>query len=517
MAEVILRALAKEPDERFATAGELAQALQTAIPGGLVPSGAGAAAILEAASSGVEEDPALETDEPIDDEELTAILEASSARPSIEERQRAQTEPVPIPAPLSLSHRLKQVPTVVWVAALVLAAVVLVGLIGFGGFGRRPSSSASAPTMVAVVVPDDAETPTATSTIPFIHTSAPKPTATDTRMPTPTRAVTATSEPTPTDTPVPTQSPTPTDTVTPEPTPTDTPQAARPRPSDLAGRLAIPLMYGNEPKVYIVTTDGELESIVGGARQPAYKGDGSQLIVDGIYGVWDKLRVLDPTGGGPYEIGDPALAGHSYPSWSPDGSMVIYEDSTVDPRGSRLFTRDLDTNGPDSGPGTQLKAGVGRGELVGRNPLWTTQDRYIFRGCNTWEGGKESDCGIWLMQGNNGEPEQLTANPNHIPTDVYGDIVAFVSPEEGDWNIYTLNLVTGATRRITDDAASDGVAAISPDGRTVAFLSNRGGNLAVWYVPITGGSAKKFFDLPADWGQLAADGWNEEKLSWGSE
>ena len=69
VADVILRALAKEPGERFATAGELAQALQTAIPGGLVPSGAGAAAILEAASSGGEEDPALETDEPSDDEE----------------------------------------------------------------------------------------------------------------------------------------------------------------------------------------------------------------------------------------------------------------------------------------------------------------------------------------------------------------------------------------------------------------------------------------------------------------
>jgi Tol biopolymer transport system component len=276
-------------------------------------------------------------------------------------------------------------------------------------------------------------------------------------------------------------------------------------------------MYGNEPKVYIAGTDGEVENIVGGARQPAYSSDGSQLIVDGDYGRWDKLRVLSPSGEDPREIGDPALAGHSYPSWSPDGSQVIYEDGTIDPRGYRIYVRDLNTNGPGSGPGTVLRAGVGRGELLGRNPLWTTRDRFIFRGCNTWETGKESECGIWLMQGNGGEPEQLTAEPNHVPMDVYGDTVVYVSPEAGDWNIYTLDLRTGATRQLTTNIAADGAAAISPDGRTVAFLSNRGGRLSVWTVGIQGGTPRKFFDLPADWGGLRPDGWSDEKMGWGAE
>ncbi len=119
------------------------------------------------------------------------------------------------------------------------------------------------------------------------------------------------------------------------------------------------------------------------------------------------------------------------------------------------------------------------------------------------------------MQGNEGTPHKLTANPDHIPTDVLANTVVYVSPERGDWSVYTLDLVSGATKQITEDGMNDGLAAISPDGRSVAFLSDREGRLAVWYVSIRGGPAHKFFDLPAEWGQLRPDGWAEEKLAWG--
>jgi len=164
-----------------------------------------------------------------------------------------------------------------------------------------------------------------------------------------------------------------------------------------------------------------------------------------------------------------------------------------------------------------LTVGIGQGELIGRQPVWASQDRFIFRGCNTWEPGLESECGLWLMQGNAGEPERLTNNPSQIPNDVRGDTLVYASAEAGDWNVYTLDLSTGATRRLTEDGAADGLATISPDGRSVAFVSNRGGSLGVWTVPIGGGTARKLFDLPVEWGGLREDGWAEEKLAWGPE
>jgi hypothetical protein len=64
-----------------------------------------------------------------------------------------------------------------------------------------------------------------------------------------------------------------------------------PASPDLTGLLAIPLMYGNEPKVYVVNTGGELQNIIGSARQPDYTGDGSKLVVNGEGGADDKLRI----------------------------------------------------------------------------------------------------------------------------------------------------------------------------------------------------------------------------------
>jgi hypothetical protein len=164
-----------------------------------------------------------------------------------------------------------------------------------------------------------------------------------------------------------------------------------------------------------------------------------------------------------------------------------------------------------------LTSGLGRGQIVGRHPLWANQDRFIFQGCNTWTSGQEGECGLWSMQGNSGSPERLTFNPRHIPTDVHGDVLVYVSDQAGDWNVYQLNIASLRTRRLTEDKAQDGLATISPDGRWVAFLSERGGGLAAWYVGIDGGTPKKLFDIQtSEWGGLRTDGWSEERMSWGS-
>jgi len=352
-------------------------------------------------------------------------------------------------------------------------------------------------------------TPTATPIAVISPTTGP------TKEPTPTEEAVAQPTDTPTATPIPpthTSIPTPTNTPTAAPTstPTNTPIVI-PTPPRPTGRLAVPLMFGLNPKVYLVDMAGTLIRAVDG-QQPDFTRDSDQLIINGGGGITMLYRT-DRDGNFLATVGDPGLTEHSHPVWSPDRTQVIYDDNTIAPPNWHIFERGLDNS---IGPGEELMAAAIR-PIIDANPLyplWTTQDRFIFRSCNTWA-NRPGECGLWLMQDNLGNPERLTDNFNHIPTDVDDNTLVYVSQEAGDWNVYTLDIETKTIQQLTFNSAADGLATISPDGNWVAFLSNRDGRLAVWTVSIDGSSVNKMFDINPQWGTLRSDGWSEERLSWG--
>lgn len=287
-----------------------------------------------------------------------------------------------------------------------------------------------------------------------------------------------------------------------------TPKAPTPTPA-LGGQLAIPLLFGASHKVYVVDVNANVRGIIDAAQQPDFTRDGTRLILNGVGNDLNKLRLSDPTGKSWQEIGDPSLAGHSHPAWSPDGTQVVYDDNTLGCGNWCLYTRAINDN---QGEGAIVTA-AGNRFIINDNPLyplWTTNNRLIFRGCNTWAvAGGGGTCGIWSMQGNGGNPERLTEMAG-IPTDVLDNLLAFTFQND----VYRLNIATGEVKQLTFDPANDGLAAISPNGNWVAFLSNRGGQLAVWYAGINGGTPQKMFDIPQQWGTLLPNGWFDERLSW---
>ncbi len=220
---VILKALAKDPEDRFETCGEMAKVFSDAVAGQPVS-----------------------TSPQISDEEETAIGVDPASPPSEVDVEQDQTETLPAPGKRGVSR---------WAYALAgLAVIIVVGLLVFGviapgggqaGFTATPVNpqTAAAQLLTRTVIaqqtgipPTPSNTPNATRTIEAILTSM---LATENGNQTATVAAhtdTPTATLTPSDTPTSTLTDTPTSTltrtVTPSETPTHTPsETATPSPT----------------------------------------------------------------------------------------------------------------------------------------------------------------------------------------------------------------------------------------------------------------------------------------------
>src|SRR4051812_31823293 len=56
----------------------------------------------------------------------------------------------------------------------------------------------------------------------------------------------------------------------------------------------------------------------------------------------------------------------------------------------------------------------------------------------------------------------------------------------------------GESTPLTTTDGCDGQPRISPDGRSLLFLSDRGGKNHVWVLPLAGGEARKLAEFPGD-------------------
>jgi len=70
-----------------------------------------------------------------------------------------------------------------------------------------------------------------------------------------------------------------------------------------------------------------------------------------------------------------------------------------------------------------------------------------------------------------------------------GSRLAFTSNRDGPWDLYTLNLSTGAVQRLTETPAYDGHPTWSPDSRWIAFDSYSGSDYDIWILSVDGGQA----------------------------
>jgi TolB protein len=342
-----------------------------------------------------------------------------------------------------------------------------------------------------------AVTPAAVSASATAGTSAP----TDTSVP-PT--VTPSAAASPTASPVPSRT-----------RPTARAASPQPQKAALSGRIFFPVYDAQAARrtfdIYSVRLDsGKRELVAGQASQPAISPDGRRL----AYRSWETgqqgLSVLELVDGHAWRWIDSADAAR--PSWSPDSQNLVFPSQQEADRRWRIYR----TTGLEF---AQIRR-YGN-DMLGRVPIWLADGRIVYWDCPL------ADCGLYVMRGDGADPVRLTTaehdtGPAASPD---GQQVAFMSNRSENWDIYVIDIraPSGAEpRRLTENAARDGLPTWSPDGKWLAFVSDRGGTWAVWAMRSDGSNVQKLFDLGgAPEGKVVyaqaneqAD-WTAETIAWG--
>jgi hypothetical protein len=141
----------------------------------------------------------------------------------------------------------------------------------------------------------------------------------------------------------------------------------------------------------------------------------------------------------------------------------------------------------------------------GEYPAWNPVDNWIaHRACFG------PDCGIWLTHADSGEHKRLTTGggdgqPAWSPD---GKRIAYISKEDGNFEIYVINSDGSGKQRLTNDEHSDGLPVWSADGKYIAFRSDRDGKWAIYVMKPDGTGVTKVVDA------AVFPLWFLEKMAW---
>ena len=272
---------------------------------------------------------------------------------------------------------------------------------------------------------------------------------------------------------------------------------------------------GNDTDIALLdVTTGQISVVATNGRQPDIRSDGV-IVFNGEGGGRDDLFTV--MSGGQYLTEISMHAEDNYPQWMPTKPWIVYSSSV---EGDETIFVQTDTTGPQSILPVRVDIWGGPRPILGRYPTWLPNRRIAFTGCDVWL--QAGSCGLWTIYSEKYEnfvPFRLNDDTQARSSDSFGESLLYSSPSSGNWEVYYASAALPSKRgnptpvpyNLTNNPAQDAAATFSPDGKQIAFISDRGGAWGIWVMNADGRNQRLLAPVPGGFGPR----WNEERLSWG--
>ena len=264
-------------------------------------------------------------------------------------------------------------------------------------------------------------------------------------------------------------------------------------------------------EIYVMNADGKNQRRLTNNRaddwSPSWSPDGKRIVFisdrDGhahprIPGRFtSEIYVMDADGGNPRRLTDNPARDYA-PSWSPDGKRITFSSDRDNDRDHNIEIYVMDADG---GNQERLTNNLTEDE----DPAWSPDGKRIAFSARR-EGhvvhNLDITYEIYVMDSDGQNEQRLTENRNNDWSPAWspdGRRIAFESDRKGDvvsFDIYVMDADGGNQQKLTNHRAWDGSPSWSPNGERIAFWSLRDENADIYVMDADGGNLQNLSNNP---------------------